>query len=150
MDAVTYPNEKVAEFIDQNLIALRVAFDSQPLSADFKVNWTPTLVTVDPQGREHHRTVGFLAPEELIPSLMLGIAKMHFDQNDFDSALPQFEKVLAEYPRSDATPEAVYLRGVSRYKKTHNAKPLKEAYEELQKAYPSSEWAKRAAPYRLL
>ncbi len=81
---------------------------------------------------------------------MLGKAKIHFDQNDFDSALAEFEKLLKEYPQSDATPEAVYLRGVSRYKKTNEAKPLKEAYEELQRSYPSSEWAKRAAPYRLL
>jgi thioredoxin-related protein len=150
MDAVTYPNEKVAEFIDKNLIPVRVAFDSQPLSTDFKVHWTPTLVTVDAQGQEHHRTVGFLPPEELIPSLLLGMAKVHFDQDNFDAALSGFEKVLKEYPQSDAAPEAVYLRGVSRHKKTHNAAPLKEAYEELQKTFPSSEWAKRAAPYRLL
>ena len=78
------------------------------------------------------------------------MAKVHFDQDDFDAALSGFERVLNEYPQSDAAPEAVYLRGVSRYKKTHNAAPLKEAYEELQKTFPSSEWAKRAAPYRLL
>jgi TolA-binding protein len=150
MDAVTYPNEKVAEFIGKNFIALRVAFDAQPLASDFKVTWTPTLVTVDANGQEHHRTVGFLAPEELIPSLLLGMAKIHFDQNQFDAALSQLEKLLTDYPKSDSSPEAIYLRGVSRYKSTHSPKPLKEAYEQLQKVYPSSEWAKRAAPYRLL
>ena len=150
MDAVTYPNEKVSEFIEKNFIPVRVAFDAQPLASDFKVTWTPTLVTVDANGQEHHRTVGFLSPEELIPSLILGRAKTHFDQNQFDAALSDLEKVLAGYPKSDAAPEAIYLRGVSQYKSTHSAKPLKEAYEQLQKAYPSSEWTKRAAPYRLL
>jgi len=150
MDAVTYPNEKVAEFIGRNFIPLRVAFDAQPLASDFKVTWTPTLVIADANGQEHHRTVGFLSPEELIPSLLLGMAKSHFDQNQFDVALSQLEKLLTGYPKSDAAPEAIYLRGVSQYKSTHSAKPLKEAYEELQKAYPSSEWTRRAAPYRLL
>ncbi len=150
MDAVTYPDEKVAEFIGKNFIALRVAFDAQPLASDFKVTWTPTLVTVDADGKEHHRTVGFLAPEELVPSPLLGMAKSHFDQNQFDAALSSLEKLIVDYPKSDAAPEAIYLRGVSQYKSTHSAKPLKEAYEKLQKAYPSSEWARRAAPYRLL
>ena len=66
----------MAKFIQENLIPLRVAYDHKPLSADFKVKWTPTLVTLDPDGTEHHRTVGFLGPEELIASLMLGIAQV--------------------------------------------------------------------------
>jgi hypothetical protein len=150
MDAVTYPNEKVVEFIERNFIPLRVAFDAKPLATDFKVRWTPTLITLDESGQEHHRTVGFLSPEELIPSLLLGMAKVCFDQNQFEPALSSLEKLLADHPKSDCAPEALYLRGVSRYKSTHSPKPLKEAYEELQRAYPSSEWAKRAAPYRLL
>jgi len=60
------------------------------------------------------------------------------------------EALLAGYPKSDAAPEAIFLRGVSRYKSTHEAKPLKEAYELLQAQYPGSEWTKRAYPYRLL
>ena len=100
--------------------------------------------------KEHHRTVGFLAPEELIPSLLLGLGKSRFDDGRFDEALEYLEKVLREYPKSHSAPEAMYLRGVTRYKKTEDAKPLKEAYEQLKDKYPSSEWTKRAYPYRLL
>jgi hypothetical protein len=32
----------------------------------------------------------------------------------------------------------------------HDPKPLKEAYERLQKEHPESEWTKRALPYRLI
>lgn len=150
MGAVTYPNPKVVEFVQQNLIPIQVAFDAKPLSTDFNVKWTPTLITLDIEGKEHHRTVGFLPPEELIPSLMLGIAKCHFDRENFSEALSLLEKLLTNYPKSDSTPEAIYLQGVARYKSTHNPKPLKEAYEKLQAGYPSSEWTKRASPYRLL
>jgi hypothetical protein len=150
MDAVTYPQGKVIEFVRKHFIPLRVLFDAQPLSADFQIKWTPTLIILDAKGKEHHRSVGFLAPEELIPALMLGNAKTHFDQDQINEALAILEKLLADYPKSDSTPEAIYLRGVCRYKSTHKAQPLKEAYEQLQAAYPSSEWAKRASPYRLL
>ena len=150
MDAVTYPNDDVIEFIQKNMIPLRVAFDAQPLATEFNLKWTPTLITLDPEGKEHQRTVGFLPPEELIPSLLLGIAKSYFDRERFSEALSTLDKILTEYPKSDSAPEALYLKGVSGYKSTHKPKPLKDAYEELLSKYPSSEWTKRAYPYRLL
>jgi len=150
MDAVSYPNDKVIDFIQKNMIPLRVPFDDKPLSIDFNVKWTPTLIILDSEGREHHRTVGFFPPEELIPSLLLGIAKIHFDQDRFNEAFSALDKLLNDSPKSDSAPEAIFLQGVCRYKNTHDAKPLKGAYEHLQAKYPSSEWTKRAYPYRLL
>ena len=82
--------------------------------------------------------------------LMLGMAKTHFDHDQLEEAVRILEKILADYPKSESAPEAVYLRGVCRYKTTHKAQALKEIYEQLQASYPASEWAKRAAPYRLL
>jgi tetratricopeptide (TPR) repeat protein len=150
MDAVTYPDAQVREFIQKNLIPLRVAYNAQPLATDFNVKWTPTLITLDTDGKEHYRTVGFLAPQELIPSLMLGMGKTYFDLGHFSGALASLEKLLADFPKSDSAPEAMYIRGVSRYKNTNDPKPLREAYEQLQAKYPASEWTKRAYPYRLI
>jgi len=135
MDAVSYPDTKVTEFINGNIVPLRVHFDNQPLSSNFNVQWTPTLVTLDRNGKEHHRTVGFLSPEEL---------------NEFKPAVENFDKIISNFSKCDATPEAMYLRGVSRFKTTHDGKNLKEAYELLQSQYPGSEWTKRALPYRLI
>ena len=73
MDAGTYPNETVIDFINQNLIPVRVASDQQPMASDFNVTWTPALFILDKDGREHRHTVGFLDGSELIPSLLLGI-----------------------------------------------------------------------------
>ena len=72
MDTVSYPNPKVIDFFAKNLIPVRVLITSKPLPQKFKVQWTPTLVLLDEEGEEHHRTVGFLAAEELLASLMLG------------------------------------------------------------------------------
>ncbi|MDY6950088.1 MAG: outer membrane protein assembly factor BamD [Thermodesulfobacteriota bacterium] len=150
MDAVTYPNSSVVEFVEENVVPLRLSFDVKPESDDFKVKWTPTLIVLDAEGEEHHRTTGFLGPEELMPMIMLGIGKARFDSEVFSEALESLNRLLAQYPKSDSAPEAIYYRGVSGYKHSHDAGPLKEAYEKLQSEYPSSEWAKRAAPYRLL
>ena len=150
MGAVTYPNERVVEYIKRHMVPVQVLSDSQPLATNFNIQWTPTVITLDEEGKEHHRTIGFLSPEEFIPSLMLGTAKCHFDRERFGEAIARIEGILKDYPKSDAAPEAVYLRGVALYKSTHRAEHLKEAYKRLQREYPSSEWAKRAQPYRLL
>lgn len=150
MDAVTYPDGKVTDFIGERMVAVRIPFDAQPLSSQFRITWTPTLIVLDMYGNEHHRTVGFLPPEELIPSLVLAIGKADFAAGDFNDAILNLDNLLSRYPKSDAAPEAVYLRGVCRYKSTKDAAPLKEAYNQLVKEYPDSEWAKRAHPYSLL
>ena len=149
MDAVTYPQKAVETFLAEAMIAVRIPFD-QPLAKEFKVTWTPTLVTLDWNGEEHHRTVGFLSAEELVASLMLGSAKVYSDLELFDKAFGSLGKLLSAYPASDAAPEAMFVRGVCGYKSTHNPAPLKEAYEQLRKQHPQSEWTKRAYPYRLL
>jgi hypothetical protein len=150
MGAVTFPDARVIAFIKQNVIPIRLPHDHKPLAEKFQVKWTPALVTLDTDGNEHHRTVGFLSPEELIPSLLLGKAKIAFDHEEFTKALQTLENLLQGYPKSAAAPEAIFLRGVCGYKSAHNPKALKEAYEKLAKDYPESEWTKRAYPYRLI
>jgi hypothetical protein len=150
MGAVTYPNPQVIAYVNQHFIPVQVLFDAQPLSSDFNITWTPTIVVLDERGKEHHRSVGFQPPEEFIPFLMVGQAKTHFDLNAFDAAIALLEKVIKEHPQSAAAPEAVFHLGVSRYKATHSAAPLKEAFEYLKANYPASEWLKRAQPYSLL
>lgn len=149
MGAVTYPDSRVAEFINTKMIPIQVLSD-HPLAGEFNIKWTPTIIVLDYFGKEHQRTVGFLPPEEFIPSLMLGMGKIDFETGQFEAAIRHFDKVLSDFPASFAAPEAVYLRGVSGYHMSHDAAPLKEAYERLKTGYPSSEWVRRAEPYGLL
>ncbi len=150
MDAVTYPTPDVIQFIKDHVVPVRLPFDAKPEADNFNVKWTPTLIILDPEGGEHHRTTGFLAPEELLPMVLLGIGKTHFEREEFTEAITGLDKLLKDHRKSDSAPEAIYYRAVSLYKSTHNPQPLKEAYEKLKADYPASEWAKRAAPYRLL
>jgi tetratricopeptide (TPR) repeat protein len=150
MDAVTYPNEKVCHFITEKLISLRVPPDHKPLSVDFNVQWTPTLMVLDQDGKAHHRTVGFMDVDELIPSLLLGMGNAYFDSAKYKEALACYDKVSSQYPASDFSHEAIFQTGVSLYKSSQNPVPLREAYERLKEEYPTSQWTKRAYPYRLI
>ncbi len=125
-----------------------VPFDAKPLSRDFNIKWTPTLITLGYDRREHHRTVGFLDPDGFIANGLLGIGKYHFDNSRYQEAVASFEEALTLQPEGNCAAEAIFLKGVSLYKKSGDRKPLKEVYETLQHRFPDSEWARKAEPYR--
>ncbi|MDF1613797.1 hypothetical protein [Desulfurivibrio dismutans] len=54
MDTVTYPESKVAQFIEKNLVPLRIPSDSKPYPEKFNIKWTPALIVLGPNREEHH------------------------------------------------------------------------------------------------
>ena len=116
----------------------------------FVVKWTPTLIILDADEREHHRFTGYLPPEDFIAQVMLGKGKTEFDLDHFAEAIRCFQEILSRRPRADAAPEAQYYLGVARYKASHDPKELKKGLENLQRDYPNSEWAKKAQVYALI
>jgi hypothetical protein len=150
MDEVTFADTSVINFMESRLIALRVPIDTHSMVQDFRVFWTPTLITLDYYGREHQRTLGYLPPDEMVASLLLGIGKAALGQGQFNEAGIQFNTLLNGLPGSAAAPEAVYLRGVARYQSSHAVSALQDAYRQLLAEYPGSEWTGRAKPYTLL
>lgn len=150
MNAVAFPDPAVIDFVNNTLIPVRIPSDDPELGPRYKVKWTPTLLIMDAKGVEHYRTLGFYPPEELIPSLLLGIGKARFNEPDRFAACDCFEKILTGYPASSLAPEAVYLNGVSRYIETHDVANLTGLYDRLASEYPESAWFTRADPYRLL
>jgi len=111
MDAVTYPDPRTVEFVNRHLIALRVSTGSAgPLPGRFNVKYTPTIVIVDEDGREHDRVVGFLPPEEFVPSIALGIGKALFNRGECGRAVGIFDGILSDYPGSKSRQTAQDLR----------------------------------------
>lgn len=150
MNAVAFPDPAVVDFVTNNLIPVRVPADDPKLGPRYKVKWTPTLLILDTEGVEHYRSLGFYPPEELIPSLLLGMGKAKFNVPDRPAACSCFEQILFNYPASSLAPEAVYLNGVSRYIETREVDNLIGIYDQLAADYPDSPWLTRADPYRLL
>jgi thioredoxin-related protein len=150
MGAVTYPHEKVVKFVDYNFIPVQINVSNKTLAGQFNVTWTPTIIVLDADGSESYRQVGFLPPEEFLPMFMVAKGKWHFNKEQHTEAQAMFEEALRDYPDSIAAAEALYFLWVSRFKMTHDTKYLRQAYENLTAKFPGSEWAKRAAPYRLI
>jgi tetratricopeptide (TPR) repeat protein len=150
MDAVAYPDPTVADFIAQNFIPLRLMADDKVFAVRYRIKWTPSLLVLDSLGVEHYRTLGFYPPAELIPSLLMGMAKVYFDKPDRPKAIELFERLLREFPKNSLAPEAVYLMGVSRYIETHHLVHLTDIYDRMLAEYPDSPWVTRSSPYSLL
>jgi hypothetical protein len=147
MDAVTYPNTVVAKYVNENVVPLRIGNEEQPYADRFKVKWTPRLFILDAEGGSHHDAMGFFPPDELVPFLKLGLAKQAFNSDRLDEAAETLDHLLLESSGSGSAPEAVFLRGVSRFKKTHEKAYLKDVYRILKFDYPQSSWARRGFPY---
>jgi hypothetical protein len=111
MDTVTYPDPRTVDFVNGFMIALRVSTQSSgQLAGNYGIQYTPTVLILDGDGREHHRSVGFLSPEEFVPSLMLGSGKMYLNNNSIRMALTMFEKILLAYSRSGFAAEAANFK----------------------------------------
>ncbi len=150
MGAVTYPNEGVAKFVDLNFIPVQVEVSNKELMNKYNVSWTPTILVLDAEGKEHYRSVGFLQPDVFVGTFEVGKGRFYLDQEQYAEAQALFEEVIERCPVPEVVPEAVFFRGVAAYKRTHDPKPLRQAYDTLTAKYPASEWTKRAEPYKLI
>jgi TolA-binding protein len=150
MGAVTYPQERVAKFLQLNFIPVQLQSSNKAMMEKFAVSWTSTLIVLDADGREHYRIVGFLSPDDLIPTLETAKGRWALDTDQHALARATFEEVISCYPDSNAAAEAVFFLGVAKYKMTHDPKPLRETYDELKAKFPGSQWAKQAEHYRLI
>lgn len=150
MGAVTYPNEGVARFVDLNFIPVQVEVSRKDLMEKYNVSWTPTILVLDADGREHYRSVGFLPPDVFIATLEVGKGRYYLDLEQYAEAQAMFEEVIERCPVPEVVPEAIFFRGVAAYKRTHDPKPLRAAYDTLTAKYPQNEWTRRAEPYKLI
>ncbi len=150
MGAVTYPDERVAKFLSLNFVPVQLQSSNTAMMQKFAVSWTPTLIVLDADGREHYRTVGFFTPEDLIPTFMAAKGRWALDTDQLGDARALFEEVISGYPDKDAAAEAIFFLGVAKYKMSHDPKPLREAYDELKAKFPQSTWTKQADHYRLI
>lgn len=150
LDEETFADESVAETLVVQAIPALLPHDHIPLSAEYGVTWSPSLLVLDPEGRAHRRDVGFLPPEEFTPFLLLGCAGVYFDGDKFDHAAPLLETLLRLHAGSAHAPEARYLLGMTAYKSDGDASHLRLAFEDLARRWPRSLWTAKARPYAAL
>ena len=111
----------------------------------FGAQWTPTILVLDAQGKEHHRIEGFLPVEDFLAQLEIGLGKLQFHAERFGEARRHFQAACDEHPKTGGAPEACYWAGVAAYKDTQDPKHLGATGEQLKARYPESEWARKAS-----
>ena len=111
----------------------------------FGVDWTPTILILDSEGKERHRIEGFLPNDDFLAQLHLGLAHAAFTAGKFEQAAGRFETIVRDLPATDAAPEAQYWAGVSKYKTTGSADALKATAAAFKDRYADSTWAKKAS-----
>jgi hypothetical protein len=148
-----YPDPQVSEFITRHFAPVLAHVRDQAelfkqLGQRFNAQWTPTVLIVDPDGRERHRIEGFLPVDEFLSQLRLGLAHSAFARGQFGEAEPLFREVVERHPNTEAAAEAQYWAGVSRYKATNDAGALADTARAFGERYQESNWAKKASVWR--
>jgi thioredoxin-related protein len=111
MNAVTYSDQRTVEFVKDYMIPLRVIVgEDRFMSTKFRIQYTPTIMMLDGDGKELYREVGFHPLEEFVPMLMLGIGKAYTNANRCDKALKILTKLIDRYPASKSIPSAASLK----------------------------------------
>ncbi|MDQ3281391.1 MAG: hypothetical protein M3Q69_08265 [Acidobacteriota bacterium] len=139
-----YPDPKIAGFVSDHFIPVRQHVKTHPEAMErFGAQWTPTIMVLDPGGRERHRVEGFVDTDTLLPQLKLGLAQANFATQQWDEAERLFEEV-AESGDADTAPEAAYWAGVTRYKRSGDPSTLNATSQRLSEKFGGSSWAKKA------
>ncbi len=150
LEEQTFSDGKVISFIMESVIPMKMDIGKKAFYEKYNVIWTPTLLILDYTGNEIQRSIGFLDSDELIATMHLGIAKVHFITGEFDAANVHLKRLLNQFQESTLIAEAIYFQGVNLYKQKGDTAPLKHAHELLVSNHPLSSWTKRSVPYQSL
>jgi len=151
MDAVTYPDDAVAQELDAHFHALKVnLFERHPdfkeIASAAKVTWSPTFILADDRGREVRRWTGWMEPRSFIAELRLARAQHAIQSGRFDDALAITAALLEDRDDIPCIPEALYHHGIAGFLgggKDWTA--LRAAWGELTSTYPNDRFGRHAA-----
>lgn len=146
MDAVTYPNADVDQYLKQHFVPVQFNVVEQPDVMElFNTPWTPTIIVLDADGKEHRRSQGYLDPRRMLGELSLARLKAAIDRQDFAGARQVSEdarRLTAGDPERE--PEAAYWASVAAYKASEDPNNLVQGWNRLLDQFPESDWAKKA------
>jgi TolA-binding protein len=141
-----YPEPRVEELIRENFVPVRIQVRENPQAMEqFNVQWTPTVLLLGPDGKEHHRIEGFLEVDEFAAQLTLGLGHIARATKQWDRAIELYDQILERFPDTDAAPEAQYWSGVARYKASNDPAALGATARAFQERYSDSTWATKAS-----
>ncbi|MGV3722880.1 MAG: hypothetical protein ACO1SX_18430 [Actinomycetota bacterium] len=146
MGAVTYPNPEVEQYLTQHFIPTQFNVVEQPEAMSrFNTPWTPTLIVLDADGKEHRRSQGYLDPKRLVAELSLARLQAAIVRQGVQLARQLSEetrRLTAGDPVRE--PETLYWSSVAAYKASNDANNLVQGWNQLLDEFPESDWARKA------
>ena len=103
------------------------------------------MAGLDPEGIKRHQFEGYLPAEEFLAQLELGLAQSAFAHEQWGEAQERFRRIVQQFPKSDAAPEALYWAGVAKYKASGDASALADTARQFKQKCPESIWAKKSS-----
>ena len=148
-----YTDPRVLDLISANFLPVRIhvredAEAWKKVGLELGVQWTPTVLVLDPAGVERHRIEGFLPADDFLAQLSLGLAKAAFSRSDFSDAAQRYRAVVDTYPETEAAAEALYWAGVSKYKETDDPSALQDTARAFGERYKDTSWAKKSSVWK--
>lgn len=143
MDTVTYPDKSVISFLEERFVPVKLHVAEQEAALEpYAVPWTPGLIVLDHDLRQHRRMVGFHPPRDLVAELALGRLTEALARGEFEVARHRAREALERCkgdPEREA--EARYYGAAAEYKATGDG--LKKGWVELLDACPGTTWARK-------
>jgi len=147
MDAVTYPDAAVQEYIATHFICYFASMgrrDDWPLFRANHIIWTPSTGFADRNGAMHYHSPGYLPPDDYLTALKIGRARCLMAWTRAAEAARDLESVVAS--DNSMTPEALFWLGAAYFLSRRDTTRMYEVWERLSAQYPDSPWAHRTYP----
>ena len=103
---------------------------------------------MDDAGVERYRIEGYLPKDWFRARLEMARARIDFMRKKFGDAEKLYARIAEEHGDIGIAAEAIYWRGVCRYKATNDHMVLGEGAQELAAKFPGDEWTLRSLPWR--
>jgi TolA-binding protein len=136
----------VASFINEQFVPVEAHIKEHPVwFRRFNAVWTPTVIVLDSDGQERWRIEGYLPKPEFRAQLETALARIVLMRKHWPEADQRYNDIIETYPDASVVPEAIYWRGVSRYRQTNDHAALEAVARELKARFPESLWRVKAS-----
>jgi len=102
---------------------------------------------MDSEGAERYRIEGYLPKNWFRARLEMGVARVAFIHKKFADAEKLYAAVIEKRGDTGVVPEAIYYRGVCKYKATNDHTVLTPTAVELSEKFPDDEWTLKSVPW---
>ncbi len=147
MDAVTYPDAQVIEYIASNFVPLELSMGQRESWPHFRANhiiWTPSIGFADRNGSMHYQSPGYLPPSEFLSALKIGRARCLMAWTRSAEAARELETAAAV--ENAMTPEVLFWMATAYFLERRDTLRMYEIWDRLNTTYPDSPWTKRTYP----